>query len=75
MQNQKMRQGVLVNSIDRDRMDIRFGLHDYYDGLHCGEAFDVKINGKWIHTSIEKSNGWYLVGINTESLVGLQVRI
>jgi hypothetical protein len=56
-------------------MDIRFGLHDYYDGLHCGEAFDVKINGKWIHTSIEKSNGWYLVGINTESLVGLQVRI
>lgn len=30
------RQGVLVYDSKADRMDIRFGLLDYYGGLHCG---------------------------------------
>lgn len=31
-----MRQGVLIYDQNTDRMDIRFGLEDYYGGLHCG---------------------------------------
>lgn len=48
-----MRQGALVYDSESGRMDIRFGLEDYYGGLHCGECMDVKINGKWVSTRIE----------------------
>lgn len=48
-----MRQGALVYDSESGRMDIRFGLEDYYGGLHCGECMDVKINGKWVPTRIE----------------------
>ena len=70
-----MKIGTLVLQRDIGRMDIRFSLNDYYGGLHCGEAFDVKINGRWIPTRIEMGNDWYLVGIDTDDLVGLIVRI
>lgn len=56
-------------------MDIRFSPNNYYGGLHCGETFDVKINGRWTPTRIEMGNDWYLVGIDTDDLVGLIVRI
>ena len=46
-----------------------------YEGLHCGDVFDVKINGKWIPTRIEFGRDWFLVGIKTDNLVGLIVRI
>ena len=70
-----MKTGVLVKQQGTDRMDIRFSLNRYYGGLHGGETFDVKINGKWIPTRIEMGRSWYLVGINTDDLVGLIVRI
>ena len=70
-----MKTGVLVRQQGTDRMDIRFSLKQYYGGLHCGETFDVKINGKWIPTRIEMGRSWYLVGIKTDDLVGLIVRI
>lgn len=35
------RQGTMVTDEDSGRMDIRFGLLDYYGGLHCGECLDV----------------------------------
>jgi len=70
-----MKTGVLVKQRGTDRMDIRFSLNQYYGGLHCGETFDVKINGKWIPTRIEMGRSWYLVGIKTDDLVGLIVRI
>ncbi len=70
-----MKIGTLVLQRDIGRMDIRFSLNDYYGGLHCGETFDVKINGRWIPTRIEMGNDWYLVGIDTDDLVGLIVRI
>ena len=57
------------------RMDIRFSPNDYYGGLHCGETLDVKINGRWVSTRIEMGNDWYLVGVDTDDLVGLIVRI
>ena len=40
-----MREGVLVPDTSSDRMDIRFGLEEYYGGLHCGWMFYGKENG------------------------------
>ena len=36
-----MKQGVLVYDQKSERMDVRFGLEDYYGGLHCGTCMDV----------------------------------
>ena len=33
-----MKQGTMVTDEESGRMDIRFGLMDYYGGLHCGES-------------------------------------
>ena len=70
-----MKQGVLVYDRENDRIDIRFGLEDYYGGLHCGTSFDVLIGRRWIPTRIELGRVWYLVGIKTSNLEGLRVRI
>ena len=71
--NKKM--GALVYDAAIDRMDIRYGLNRFHGGLHCGEQFEVLVNGRWLPTRIEKDKDWYLVGIKTESLIGLLVRI
>jgi hypothetical protein len=75
MSTKKYKHGTLIYNKDYDRIDIRFGLDDYYGGLHCGETFEVKVKNKWIPTRIEKAREWYLIGIKTNSLVGLQVRM
>ena len=68
-------EGTLVYDRETDRIDVRFGLEDYYGGLHCGTTMDVNINGKWVPTRIEMGDDWYLVGVKTDSLPGLTVRI
>lgn len=70
-----MKQGSLILDTDTGRMDIRFGLEDYYGGLHCGTTMDVLIDQEWVHTRIELSDDWYLVGIHTDNIAGLTVRI
>lgn len=73
-----MKQGVLVYDQKSERMDVRFGLEDYYGGLHCGTYMDVFVNNRWKPTRIEygwDERGWYLVGVPTPSLVGLRVRL
>ena len=70
-----MRKGTMIVDEESGRMDIRFGLEEYYGGLHCGECLDVLIDGEWIPTRIEMDDGWYLVGIQTDQLAGLTVRI
>ena len=67
--------GALVYQQDTDRMDIRFSPNRYYGELRCGDTFDVRINRKWIPTRIELGRTWFLVGIKTDDLVGLVVRI
>lgn len=61
----------------------RFGILDKMDlwadsGLHCGECFEVLINGEWIPDRIEmkRDNVWYLVENKLEGseLEGLKVR-
>lgn len=69
------RQGSLFYDPASRRMDIRFGLESYYGGLHCGTGMDVLIDGKWVPTRIELSDDWYLVGIKTDKIEGLVVRI
>jgi len=66
--------GALIYDKDTDRIDIRFGLDDYYGGLHCGETMEVLINGEWIPSRIEKARNWFLIGIKTALLPGLLVR-
>ena len=75
MYNNSKKQGTLVYNDDLDRIDIRFSLDDYYGGLHCGETMDVFIDGEWIPTQIEKARDWFLIGIKTDSLPGLIIRI
>lgn len=72
-----MRQGVLIYDSRSERMDIRFGIEEYYGGLHCGETMEVFVKNQWKPTRIEMSfeGDWYLVGVKTDSLVGLRVRV
>lgn len=70
-----MRKGVLVPQPETERLDIRFSPTEYYGGLHCGETLEVQMNERWIPTRIEMGRNWYLVGIQTDDLIGLIVRI
>lgn len=71
----KMKQGTLIYDQTTDRMDINFGIEEYYGGLHCGEIFEVYINDTWIPTRIEYKYDWYLVGLSEKNITGLSVRI
>lgn len=71
----KKREGALWYDKESGRYDIRFGLEEYYGGLHCGECFDVKVEGKWIPVRIEMNEDWYLVGLPNVKLDGLIVQI
>ena len=42
-----MRKGCLIYDEGSGRMDIRFGLEEYYGGLHCGEGMEVILDGNW----------------------------
>lgn len=66
--------GTLIYDPNSDRMDVRFGVEEYYGGLHCGECFDVLIGNHWKPTRIEMAETWYLVGVKITDLVGLRVR-
>jgi len=50
-------------------------LEEYYGGLHCGNTFEVLIEDRWIPSRIKKAEEWYLIGIKTKDIQGLQVRI
>ena len=70
-----MRQGTLVLRTDSGRMDIRFSLEEYHGELLCGSRMDVLIDEEWIPTRIEMADDWFLVGIDTENIAGLTVRV
>ena len=42
-----MRKDCLIYDEGSGRMDIRFGLKEYYGGLHCGEGMEVILDGNW----------------------------
>lgn len=73
-----MKQCVLVYDQWPERMDTRFGLKEYYSGLHCGTCMDVKVGNRWKPTRIEydwDKQEWYLVDLPADSLIGLIVRL
>lgn len=70
-----MKQGTLVYDSVTGRYDVRFDLNRYLRGLHCGDCMEVFAGGKWKPTRIEMSSDWYLVGIKTDDLQGLRVRM
>ena len=70
-----MKHGCLIYDTDAGRPDIRFSLNEYYGGLNCGQTLEVKNESIWIPTRLEMAKDWFLVGIKTDSLVGLIVRI
>ena len=41
----------------------------------CGEGLEVLVGKRWVRTRIEKAADWYLVGIDTDWLDGLRVRV
>ena len=67
--------GVLFFDPQDDRFDIQYDGGGNYGGLHCGDCFEVFADGAWQQTRMEYSDDWYLVGIKTECLNGLQVRL
>lgn len=71
----RKRHGTLVYDEESGRYDIRFSLEHYYGRLHCGECFDVLIGSRWVPTRIEMDDRWYLVGVKTDQLAGLRVRM
>lgn len=70
-----MKQGTLVVNNETGQMDIRFGLEDFYKGLARGTRMDVLVNDEWLSTKLEMRNSWFLVGIDTNDIIGLRVRI
>ena len=68
-------EGNLFYDAEIGRYDICFGLDSYYGGLHCGDCFEVKIEGIWIPVRIEMEDKWYLVGLPCNRFDGLTVRI
>lgn len=73
-----MKQGILFYDEVSERYDFKYDTEQCYGGLHCGEGFEVLLNGSWVHTRIEydwDSNQWYLVGLKGISLPGLDIRM
>lgn len=70
-----MKQGTIVRDPESGRMDIRFGLDDYYGYISRGTRLDVLVDDEWIPTRIEMDEDWFMVGIDTNDITGLTVRI
>lgn len=63
----------MYGKMDFDGNRWSIGGHD----LHCGDCFDVLINGVWVSARIEQAdNGkWYFEDLPPVWLVGCQARI
>ena len=66
-----MKKGMLIYDSSTNRFDVLYEEGNSYGGT----AMEALINDEWIPTRIEYGNDWYLVGVQKESLPGLQVRI
>lgn len=73
-----MKTGTMFYNESNDRMDICFSDGSTHGGLHCGECFDVMIDGEYVPTRIEMGKDWFLVEIGlrgVDALSGLKVRM
>ena len=65
----ELKEGCLLYNKGSERFCFAIGnkwLYDgwFYNGYHCGDAIEVKIDGEWIKTRFEMdiNKEWYLVG-------------
>lgn len=71
--------GILGYNYDTDRYGIlSFDLWEN-DGLHCGEVFEIYLDGKWLVDRIEykfSKKEWYLVysKLSNDELEDLKIR-
>lgn len=72
-----------IGKLGYNKQNDRFGIliDDLWadDGLHCGECFEIFVDGEWSVDRIEfssKSNEWYLVysKLSGDDLERLKVR-
>lgn len=77
MMNRNYRIGTMGYNYNLDRYDVAFPDGTTAGGLHCGQTFDILINGRWISTRIEMdwNTGWYLVGVADSIPFGVKVRL
>lgn len=75
-----MIQGILFFDAESGRYNFYYdngqGEQCDYEGIHCGECFEVNLNGVWVPTRVEMGcdRKWYLVGLPGVKLDGLEVR-
>lgn len=74
-----MKQGILFYDDEIGRYNFHYiegGVEMDYEGIHCGELFQIHINNVWITARIEMDTNdqWYLVGLPGLKLDGLEVR-
>ena len=75
-----MKQGTMYYDRECGRYNFDYQHDDGYicdyGGFHCGECFEVLLNGSWVVTRIEMGSDrkWYLVGLPGLELDGLEVR-
>ena len=70
------KKGFLFFNNSIGRYDVVFPGEGNYGGLHCGNVFDILVNGAWEPTRIEHNGeDWYLVGFEDLSLEEQRVRM
>lgn len=69
-------EGILVYNQIEKRYQVRYGLEEYSNCLHCGDCLEVLIGETWKQTRMESNGDWYLVGIKRDIVLdGLKVRM
>lgn len=53
--------GRLGYNVDNDRYGVLVMDLWKVEGLHCGDTFEIWLDGKWKAERIEMSDQWYLV--------------
>jgi len=72
---EQKKQGVLIVDEESGRINIRFGINDYYGFVTIGTKLDVLVDGEWKHSRLQMQDGWILTDIQTDQLNGLIVKI
>lgn len=74
-----MRQGTLSYDFGSERYEIAFDDGGQRVELHCGDTFQIRVDGEWKSTRIEfdwETEDWYLVGVNDDDWsTGSTVRV
>ncbi|MCD8014601.1 MAG: DUF5348 domain-containing protein [Lachnospiraceae bacterium] len=71
----KKNEGVLGFNPSSKRVCIAYTDHSV--DLHCGDCFQIFLDGRWLDTAIEMrwpDREWYLTGFSGRNFLGLRAR-